>query len=207
MQWSLSYAPQGWAFCDGRLLPIQQYQALYSLIGITYGGDGKTTFALPDLRSRIAIGAGTYTDATGTANYTLAQKGGAETVALTADNIPPHTHGATPVTGEQQIGVTGTLTVSGATAASPTPSATNPAIAAGYSTATDSFGNSANIWNFLPGAGNMVTLPSALNINMNNASNAVSLLPNTGGQAHPNIQPYLAVNYIICTTGFYPQKW
>ncbi len=56
--WAVSYEPEGWFFCDGRLLPIVQYQALYALLGTTYGGDGRTNFALPDLRGRIPVGAG-----------------------------------------------------------------------------------------------------------------------------------------------------
>lgn len=202
--WPLSYAPAGWAFCAGQILQIQDNQALYSLIGNMYGGDGKITFALPDLRSRIAVCAGT--NKTQGINYQLAQTGGSETVTLTADNIPPHAHSATPVTGEQNLDVTGTLTVSGVSASSPTPSATNPAVAGGYSSATDAFGNNVNIWNFAPAATNMVTLPAALNIQLNNPANAVTLQPSGGGEPHPNIQPYLALNFIICVNGLYPNR-
>ena len=84
-----NFAPKGWAFCDGSLLPIQQNTALYSLLGITYGGDGKTTFALPDLRGKAPIhrGAGP-----GLSNYQLGQSGGSSTVTLTQAQIPSHTH-------------------------------------------------------------------------------------------------------------------
>ena len=71
-----NFAPRGWAFTDGQILPINQNQSLYSLLGTTYGGDGRTTFALPDLRSRTPIHEGD--------GYQLGQKGGAETVTLTA---------------------------------------------------------------------------------------------------------------------------
>ena len=81
-----NFAPRGWAFCDGQLLPINQNQSLYSLLGTTYGGDGRTSFALPDLRSRTAIHRGD--------GYQLGQKGGAETVALSAAEIAEHTHSA-----------------------------------------------------------------------------------------------------------------
>ncbi len=81
-----NFAPRGWAFCDGQILPINQNQSLYSLLGTTYGGDGRTSFALPDLRSRTPVHKGD--------GYQLGQKGGAETVTLTAAQIAAHTHAA-----------------------------------------------------------------------------------------------------------------
>ncbi len=81
-----NFAPRGWAFCDGQILPINQNQSLYSLLGTTYGGDGRTSFALPDLRSRTPIHVGD--------GHTLGQKSGAETVTLTAAEIAAHTHTA-----------------------------------------------------------------------------------------------------------------
>jgi microcystin-dependent protein len=86
-----NFAPRGWAFCDGQLLPISQHTALYSLLGTTYGGDGHTTFALPDLRGRVAIHPG---NGPGVDQITLGQKGGANKVALTVGNMPSHTHTA-----------------------------------------------------------------------------------------------------------------
>ncbi len=85
-----NYAPMGWAFCNGQRLNISQYEALYSLIGTTYGGDGQTTFALPDLRGRVPIGMGANPD-TGT-QYMIGQTGGTETVKLTENHLPAHTH-------------------------------------------------------------------------------------------------------------------
>ncbi len=81
-----NFAPRGWAFCDGQILPINQNQSLYSLLGTNYGGDGRTSFALPDLRSRTPIHVGD--------GHSLAQKSGAETVTLTAAEIAAHTHAA-----------------------------------------------------------------------------------------------------------------
>lgn len=79
-----NFAPRGWAFTDGQILPINQNQSLYSLLGTTYGGDGRTSFALPDLRGRTPLHRGD--------GYQLGQKGGAETVTLTAAQIAAHTH-------------------------------------------------------------------------------------------------------------------
>lgn len=81
---SFNFAPRGWAFCDGQLLPINQNQALFSLLGTVYGGDGRTTFALPDLRGRTPI----HVDA----NHPLGESSGEETHTLTLAEIPQHTH-------------------------------------------------------------------------------------------------------------------
>ena len=79
-----NFAPAGWAFCDGSLIPISENDALFQLIGTTYGGDGQTTFALPDLRSRVPIHVGP--------GFVLGQNGGVETVTLTTSQIPAHSH-------------------------------------------------------------------------------------------------------------------
>ncbi len=87
-----NYAPQGWATCDGQMLSIAEFDALFALIGTSYGGDGQTTFALPDLRGRLPVNQGTN-PATGT-NYPLAQAVGTETVALIEPQMPVHSHPA-----------------------------------------------------------------------------------------------------------------
>ncbi|MFD0960266.1 phage tail protein [Paenibacillus chungangensis] len=86
---SFNFAPQGWALCDGQLLPINQNQALFSLLGPTYGGDGRTTFALPDLRGRSPLHVG-YLNYGG--HYAWGQKSGSETHTLTGAELPSHTH-------------------------------------------------------------------------------------------------------------------
>ena len=85
-----NFAPLGWAFCDGSLQSIANYNALFALIGTTYGGDGQNTFALPDLRSRIPIHQG---QGNGLSNYVMGQAAGVETVILTGQQMPLHTHG------------------------------------------------------------------------------------------------------------------
>ena len=84
-----NFAPRGYAFCHGQLLSINQNQALFSLLGTTYGGDGETTFGLPDLRSRTPMHAG---NGPGLSQRTLGQKGGTETETLTTPKMPSHTH-------------------------------------------------------------------------------------------------------------------
>jgi len=84
-----NFEPADWMFCDGRSLPISRYQALFSLLGTTFGGDHQTTFNLPDLRGRIAIGSG---QGPGLPNYPQGQKGGVEQVTLTVAQLPAHNH-------------------------------------------------------------------------------------------------------------------
>src|SRR4029077_15430303 len=86
-----NFAPTGWATCDGQLLAISQNTALFSLLGTQFGGDGKSTFALPDLRGRMAIGQG---QGPGLQNFVIGETGGEEQVTLTVAQIPAHTHRA-----------------------------------------------------------------------------------------------------------------
>ena len=86
-----NFPPRGWSFADGQLLPINQNQSLYSLYGTTYGGDGRTSFGLPELRGRVPIHAG---QGPGLPDYAIGQKSGATTVTLNSNQIPSHTHSA-----------------------------------------------------------------------------------------------------------------
>ncbi|AUC82625.1 phage tail protein [Lacinutrix sp. Bg11-31] len=91
MMFGGNFAPRGWALCDGQLLAISQYQALFSLLGTSYGGDGRTTFGLPDLRGRVPVHAG---DGPGLPSARLGQKGGEAAVTLNVNQIPAHNHSA-----------------------------------------------------------------------------------------------------------------
>src|SRR5664279_958928 len=91
-----NFAPRGWAFCNGQILSIAQNSAVFALIGTTYGGNGTTNFALPDLRGRVPIHAG---QGPGLSLYSLGQSGGTENTTLLATQIPAHTHGVNAVTG------------------------------------------------------------------------------------------------------------
>ncbi len=87
-----NFAPKGWAFCDGQLLPIAQNTALFSLLGTTYGGDGRTTFALPDLRGRSIVHAG---QGSGLSSISQGERAGSENLTLTVNNMPSHNHNVT----------------------------------------------------------------------------------------------------------------
>ena len=157
-----NFAPRGWAFCDGQILPINQNQSLYSLLGTTYGGDGRTSFALPDLRGRCAVHRG---DESGF-NVNLGQKGGQETHTLSGAEMPVHTH---------------TETVSSTDSSANTPDPSNAVLA------------NSNANNF-----------STSNPNASLA--AVTISNVGGGQAHENMQPFLAVNYCIALRGLFPSR-
>jgi microcystin-dependent protein len=135
-----NFAPAGWMFCEGQLLPISEYETLFNLIGTTYGGDGQSTFALPDLRGRLPLHQGN--------GFTLAETGGVETVTLTISQIPAHSHPyLASTTGVQTASpnnqVLGALSVEGndlyAPATGTTPMAANAIGATGGSQPHDNF--------------------------------------------------------------------
>ena len=100
---SFTFAPQSWAQCNGQLLPINQNQALFSLLGTTYGGDGRVNFALPDLRGRTSIHMG--------AGHTLGERGGEQAHTLSISEIPTHTHSANGTTATATTNVPGNTVV------------------------------------------------------------------------------------------------
>lgn len=113
------FAPRGFALCDGQLMPIQTNQALFALLGVQYGGDGRTTFALPDLRGRVPVSAGISVDsAWQPPAQPVGTAAGAESITLLVGNIPPHTHGV--------LGVTSAGTVRNPTGATFAGTASNP---------------------------------------------------------------------------------
>ena len=177
--WPPNFAPSGWALCAGQLLSISQNTALFSLLGTMYGGDGVTNFGLPDLRSRIPLGAG---QGPGLSPYTLGQTGGTENVSLTVNTLAPHTH---PATG---LSASVPAVTSGGTTNQPSPSV---ALAA----PTDAARNPLNIYSNATANQNLA--PGTVTGSVGSAG---------GGQPHPNIQPYQALNYIIALQGIYPSR-
>ena len=151
-----NFPPRGWAFCDGQILPINQNQSLYSLVGTTYGGDGRTTFALPDLRGRTPIHR--------SGSHGQGERDGAETHPLTVDEMPVHTHQAS-ASGDQVTTNDPTGNVLGQNAGTP-----------------------------YRNGGTEVTM------------GASSLSRTGGGQAHDNMQPFLAVEFCIALQGLFPSR-
>lgn len=174
-----NFAPRYWMLCQGQLLAIATNQALFSLLGTTYGGDGRTTFGLPDFRSRVPVGTG---QGAGLSNYVLGQIGGSETVTLGIPQIPAHTHSVS------NINLTANLTFSCYSDAGTTD---NP-VGNYYAIAPNS------IYNITPNAvmgANPVTVTGSAS------------LGNTGGsQPHTNVMPSLGINTIICTQGIFPSR-
>ena len=105
-----NFAPRSWAFCEGQLLAIAQNQALFSILGTTYGGDGRTTFGLPDMRGRVAIGPGS---GPGLSTRRLGEKGGVQEVTLNTTQIPSHNHPGALQVGAEGKGVTAVDTAAG----------------------------------------------------------------------------------------------
>ena len=121
-----NYAPAGWALCQGQLLPISENEALFTLIGTTFGGNGTTDFALPDLRGRAAVGVG---QGPGLAQYVIGQAAGAESTTLTSATVGPHTHGLSGA-------ATATTSTPSSSVVVGTPAAATPIYATGGTGAT-----------------------------------------------------------------------
>ena len=156
------FPPRGWAQCNGQILPIAQNQALFSILGTTYGGNGTTTFALPNLQGRGALSSG---QGPGLANYDLGQVGGQAAVSLLATQLPPHLH---QVMGNSTAG-------------------TAPSPAGG-------------VWAVSAQGDNMYS-PSG-----DARMNPGAIAPAGNGQPHDNMQPSLAVMFIIALVGIYPSR-
>lgn len=174
-----NYAPTGYEFCNGQLLQITQNFALFSLLGTIYGGDGQTTFGLPDLRARLPMHAGNGSSNGGLSNRSLGQKGGAETVVLSTTELPSHNHTAS-TTGTINVGVS-EQSPNTEEAEGTVLSKTNGALVFSDTGAT---------------AGQ----------NLGGVSHSLATTVNNNGssQAHENMPPFLAIHYIIATAGTFP---
>jgi microcystin-dependent protein len=165
--------PRGWHECDGTVLRVSEYQALASILGFRYGGDGKYTFALPDLRGRAIMG---FSDASGPWQK-VGNSGGAETVALTAAQLPPHSHEVLNFSsvGDQNLPTSG---FPAKIAPSLTPDAPQPI----------------PLYGAAPNPAQRVGLASA------------AVDQTGGGASHPNMQPTLVLVQCIATQGLYPPR-
>jgi microcystin-dependent protein len=152
---SFGFAPKGWAFCNGQLLPIAQNQAIFALVGTTYGGDGRVNFALPNLQGLTPVHASN--------GLVLGSAGGEQNHTLTTSEVPTHSH---------------TWSATNAAASAPNPTS-----------------------NLLGGATEYSS----------SATNLVPMYPGVlstvgGSQSHPNMQPYLTLNFCISLTGIFPTQ-
>lgn len=186
-----AWAPQGWAACNGAILPVSQNTALFSLIGAVFGGDGKNTFGLPDLRDRVPTGFGT--------DRQFGQSYGNNTVTLTQSNIPAHTH-----TIQQGSGTTVTLSTpvvtvnaSDAQADANKPTGNYWAKAWSGSAVISGYHNAHNVTM----ASDAVQVSMTASFNPNNLS---AVGPSGAAQPISLVQPSLVLNYAICTSGMYP---
>jgi microcystin-dependent protein len=171
-----NFAPRGWMTCQGQLLSIAQNTALFSLLGTTYGGNGQTTFALPDLRGRVAVGQG---QGPGLPSVVLGEVAGTPTTTILTTNMPAHNHL-----------VTSKMMVNSAAGTVSTPVATN-ALAAIVDINTD------------PAKGYSTVAPN-VELNSGTVTNTVSVVG--GSQPISILQPYLGVNYIIALEGIFPSR-
>ncbi len=174
-----NYAPVGWALCDGTVMQVTQNEALFALLGATYGGNGSTTFGLPNLLGRMPVHMGSYTPPAPAPaiNYPLAGQGGAQQVTLSQAQLPAHTHTAS---------------------CNPTATAASPSGAFWASPPTSL---TAQKTYFNP-TGATPPLPGLVAMN----ANSISYSAGAAVQPHANMPPYLAINFIICLSGLYPVK-
>ena len=177
-----NFEPRNWAFCHGQLIAIRQNTALFSILGTTYGGDGRVTFGLPDFRDYVGIGVG---NGLGLSARVLGEKGGQENVTLLTHEMPSHTH-ETVLTGQPKLKVS----------SSP---ATQTAPITGSSIAQPGFLVNGS---FAPTMGVNLEEPAVelnANIDMKLRTQASG-----GSIPHNNMQPYIGMNYVICLYGIFP---
>lgn len=197
MLWPTYRIPAGWSICNGSLLNISDYNELYSLIGTMYGGDGVTTFGIPDLTGRLPVGVGT---GNGLSSYSLGQKGGVENVTITEAQMPTHNHQATP----SRINVTVQASLLVLNAPSDLADPSNAKwMGAGASDTVLPDGQTAVVQNYGPPT-SKVSLSNSISLFA--TGSPLNIYRAGGSQPHPNIQPVFALNYIICIQGIYPEK-
>ncbi len=191
-----NFNPRGWALCNGQLLPINQNAALFSLLGTTYGGNGTTTFQLPDLRSRVPVHSGNGSAGPGLQPVDLGEAGGSESITLTQSQLPTHTHIATyNPAGGTALAVAVAAAAAQATAASPVgnipgqaevPSRTAPTQVNSYAAPSAATGTLGGVT--LTGTG-------AITVGAAGSSLPVDTAP-----------PYLGVNFVIALQGIFPSR-
>ncbi|MCH2032238.1 MAG: tail fiber protein [Tenacibaculum sp.] len=191
-----NFVPRGWALCQGQLMSISSNTALFSIIGTIYGGDGRTTFALPDLRGRVARGTG---NGPGLQPAIIGQKGGTEFKVLSLLEMPIHNHGAvfTPsANGPTNISIS-------IPAVDDTGNTAEPGNTASFAKIETSSGEELNVYS----TANPDTTLRPFNATAQiTASGTISVGQAGGSQAFDNRQPYTTINYIICIQGLFPSR-
>ncbi len=197
-----NFPPRAWAYCNGQLMSIAQNQALFSILGTTYGGDGRTTFALPDLRGRVPISEGT---GPGLTPRKLGSRSGVETVILNDLQMPSHTHFATAT------GSGGTGSITGAASAKMSISSDSNDNGTDGSDGILGMADSSlyapiTAENAALNIGAIEVDTSGLGVNVSNLKVAVTNSNTGGSQPHGNMQPYLTIHWVICLQGTFPSR-
>lgn len=184
-QFGFNFAPRGWMTCSGQLLSIQSNTALFALLGVNYGGDGRTTFGLPNFNGRVPVTQGT---GGGLSSYQMGQAGGTEGVTLTIPQMPAHVHDATVTAAALNVVQTRATTAQAASG-----SQLARAIDANTTgTAVPQI--------YVPAGTSGTQMPvGGLNITGTNA-------PAGGNQPHSNMQPFLVLNTCIAVQGIFPSR-
>jgi microcystin-dependent protein len=192
MIWAPNFAPRGWAFCQGQLMAISTNSALFSLLGVVYGGNGQTTFGLPNLQGRVPVGQG---QSPGTSTYTLGETAGTETVTLSSAQMPQHNHPATfASTGLPGVDVTMNASTAASSSDSPQP---------GYQLG-DVFPNSTKM--YAPSGGTQVALGGASAQLSGQVQGTVAIGLAGGSQPFSIVQPFQVLNYVIAMEGVFPSR-
>ncbi len=198
LSFGFNFAPSQWQLCNGQTLSISQYQALFSLLGTNFGGNGTTTFQLPNLQSRSPLGFGT---GAGLSTFTLGQAGGTEQVSILINNMPQHTHIATftPSGGGGSVGVTINASTN-TTGNSNIPNAANNVLGG----APASGQGATHTW-AVAGSG---TVPiGGVTVTGGGGGGGTVTNANTGGSVPTAIRnPYLALNFSIALFGLFPSR-
>ena len=176
-----TFAPRGWMLCQGQAMSISQWDALFALLGTTYGGDGVNSFNLPNMQSRIPVGTG---KGPGLQNYVLGEEAGVESVTLTSSQMPVHNH----------------------TAVSNIAATFSPKV---NSTATNNVSSPETAYLSLATANMYGTTPDeamAANSVSATVGGSITLAASGGSQPHENVKPVLCLNFIICVEGIFPSR-
>ncbi|MBN2979151.1 phage tail protein [Pseudomonas fluorescens] len=183
---AFNFAPRDWALCAGQTLSLSQYQTLFALIGITYGGNGSTTFMLPNLQGRLPVGQG---GGLGLTPRVIGEVSGTESVTATLANLPAHTHGIAALTASTSVQLTNA-------ASNPvnTPTATNSFIGA-----SGTGPGSASIYSDQQGASP---------VPLKGVSTTLTGTIDPAGQGQPmgSMNPFLVINFSIALSGYFPSR-